>query len=262
MQHHFNLFKNKNNHTMKSFFQFSTMTHKSVLMTLLAIALLMGACKKEDNTPEETVNEEEIAAIVEGALMEDTEGLAKEASEAVYIADQYTTKTLGPCGQMYDSTFVRSYTSATITASYNATLSWIVNCNNLMIPQSVDFTSTAQGQWETPRMSSDDNANSAWNVGNLTTGSTYTLDGSYTRNGSQTSKVRNQNVFTSTLVITSDALNVDKTTRHIVSGTASFTLTGSGTGGNSFSHEGSLEFLGNGEVVITINGHSHTIDLY
>lgn len=247
---------------MKSLFQISLLKHNRALMTLIAVALLMGACKKENNTPEETVNEEEIAAIVEGALIEDTEGLAQEASDAVYIADQYTVKTLGPCGQTYDSTIVRSYNSAAISASYNATLSWMVNCNNLMIPQSVDFTSTAQGQWETPRMSSDDNANSSWNIGNLTTGSTYTLDGSYTRNGSQTSKVRDQNVFTSTLVITSDALNVDKTSRHIVSGTASFTLSGSGTGGNSFSHQGSLEFLGNGEVVITVNGHTHTVDLY
>ncbi|MBK8704283.1 MAG: hypothetical protein IPN33_12125 [Saprospiraceae bacterium] len=247
---------------MKSLFQFTTMSHKSVMMPLLAIALLMGACKKEDNTPEETVNDEEIAAIVEGALIEDTEGLAQEASDAVYIADQYTTKTLGPCGQTFDSTIVRSYNSAAISASYNATLSWTVNCNNLMIPQSVDFASTALGQWETPRMSSDDNANSSWNIGNLTTGSTYTLDGSYTRNGSQTSKVRDQNVFTSTLIITSDALNVNKTTRHIESGTASFTLSGSGTGGNNFFHQGSLQFNGNGEVVITVNGHTHTVDLY
>lgn len=247
---------------MKSLFQISLMKHNRVLMMLMAVSLLMGACKKEDNTPKETVNEEEIAAIVEGALMEDTEGLAQEAAEAVYIADQYTTKTLGPCGQTYDSTIVRSYNSVNISASYNASLSWTVNCNNLMIPQSVDFTSAAQGQWETPRMSSDDNAISSWNIGNLTTGSTYTLDGSYTRNGSQTSKVRDQNVFTSTLIITSDELNVNKTTRHIESGTASFTLSGSGTGGNNFFHQGSLQFNGNGEVVITFNGHTHTVDLY
>ncbi len=246
---------------MKSLFQISLMKHNCVLTALIAVALLMGACKKEDNTPE-TVNDEEIVAIVEGALIEDTEGLAQETAEAVYIADQYTTKTLGPCGQTYDSTIVRSYNSATISAAYNANLSWTVNCNNFLIPQSVDFTSTAQGQWETARMLSNDNANSAWNVGNLTAGNAYLLNGSYTRNGSQTSKIRNQNTFTSTLVITAADLSVDKTTRHIIGGTASFTLTGNGTGGSNFSHQGSLEFLGNGEAVITINGHTHTVDLY
>lgn len=231
--------------------------------TLLIVSLIAGACNKEENKPAATPSEEEAVAVVEGAFIADSEGLSKEVSDAVYVADQYTVKTVtGPCGQAFDSTVVRSYTTARVTANYTTSWAWTVNCNNLGIPASVDYNRTAQGSYETMRMLSNDNAAGQWMVDNLVTGENYVLNGSYTRQGTQTSKVGNHNNFSSTLTVSASDINVDKGTRRISSGTASFTLAGTASTGESFSFQGSAIFNGNGEVVITINGHTYTIDLY
>lgn len=255
---------NKNNDTMNSLFQLKN-TATVFGMTLFAVlALSLGACNKTTEDPtEEVLNDEEIVALVEGALITDTEGLAKEASDAVYVADQYTTKTLlGPCGQTTDSTVTRTFNQPMISGSYTTTWTWTVNCNNFQIPTSIDYGRVAQGSYETARMISADSQVSDWTVDNLVSGVNYVLDGTYHREGSQTSKIRSQNTFTSDLDITVTGLNVDKGTRKIVSGAAGFTLSGTGTGGTAFTHEGSLVFNGNGQVIITVNGHTHTIELY
>lgn len=249
---------------MKFLNVFNNTARASLKITVFTMAALWtGACNKPTDEPEDILNDDEIVALVEGALVADAEGMAQEASDAVYVADQYTTKTLlGPCGQTTDSTVTRTFNYPQITGAYSTTWTWTVNCNNFQIPTSIDYGRIATGNYETLRMISADSEDSDWTVDNLISGANYILNGVYTRQGSQTSKIRNQNTFTSDLDISVTDLNVDKGTRRIVSGNATFILSGSGTGGNTFNYEGSLVFNGNGQVVITVNGHSHTIDLY
>ena len=250
---------------MKLAFQKNTQNLFGLFLLLMTLSLFATACNKETEEPENVLNEEEIVAVVEGALLADTDGLAAQSEDAVYIAEQYTVKDAqggGPCGETKDSTVSYNYSNPLITASYNATFVWTLNCNNASIPQSLDFDRTAAGNYETARMISDDDAAGDWLVENIVTGANYVINGSYSRQGSQTSKVRNLNAFTSNLQVGLDDLNLDKGTRRIVSGIASFTLTGSGSAGRSFSYEGDLVFNGNGSVTIIVNGHSHTIDLY
>lgn len=246
-------------------FQKNTQNLFGLFILLMAFGLFATSCNKETEEPQDILNEEEIVAVVEGAMLADTDGLAAQSEDAVYIAEQYTVKDAlggGPCGETQDSTVSYNYADPRITAAYTSTFIWTLNCNNASIPQSLDFDRTAEGNYETARMISDDSAAGDWLVENIVTGANYVINGTYSRQGSQTSKVRNLNVFTSSLQVGLDDLNLDKGTRRIVSGIASFTLTGSGTGGRSFSYEGDLVFNGNGSVTILVNGHSHTIDLY
>ncbi len=232
---------------------------------LAAFAILATSCNKETEEPQNVLNEDEIVAVVEGALLSDTDGLAAQSEDAVYVAEQYTTKDAlggGPCGETKDSTVNYSYSDARITAAYTSTFVWTLNCNNASIPQSLDFDRTANGNYETARMISNDNATGDWLVENIVLGANYVINGTYVRQGTQTSKVRNLNAFSSNLQVVLDDLNLDKGTHRIVSGIASFTLSGSGTGGRSFSYDGDLVFNGNGSVTIIVNGNSHTIDLY
>ncbi|NUO00860.1 MAG: hypothetical protein HUU01_09635 [Saprospiraceae bacterium] len=250
---------------MKLAFQKNAQNLFSQVTFLMVLGLMATSCNKETEEPQDVLTEEEIVAVVEGAMLADTDGLAAQSEDAVYIAEQYTVKDGlggGPCGETMDSTVSYNYTDPRITASYNSTFIWTLNCNNNSIPQSLDFDRTAEGNYETARMISDDSAVGDWLVENIVTGANYVINGSYSREGSQTSKVRNQNAFTSSLQVSLDDLNLDKGTRRIVSGIASFTLNGSGTAGRSFSYEGDLVFNGNGSVTIIVNGHSHTIDLY
>ncbi|MDZ4680992.1 MAG: hypothetical protein SH848_12645 [Saprospiraceae bacterium] len=249
---------------MKLAFQKNTQNLFGLFLLLMA-SLFVASCNKETEELQDVLNEDEIVAVVEGALLADTDGLAAQSEDAVYIAEQYMVKDGlggGPCGETKDSTVSYNYSNPLVTASYNATFVWTLNCNNASIPQSLDFDRTAEGNYETARMLSDDSAVGDWLVENIVTGANYVINGTYSRQGSQTSKVRNQNAFTSSLLFGLDDLNLDKGTRRIVSGIASFTLTGNGTAGRSFSYEGDLVFNGNGSVTIMVNGHSHTIDLY
>ena len=86
------------------------------------------------------------------------------------------------------------------------------------------------------------------------------MNGAYTRNGSQESKIGQQNSFTSTLTITASNLLVDKSTQEINGGTASFTLEGSGSGGTNITYTGSIVFNGNQSATLTLNGNSYPLN--
>ncbi|MCB0549696.1 MAG: hypothetical protein KDD19_19140 [Phaeodactylibacter sp.] len=237
------------------------------LALLMAISMSLSACNKNaEDTPEPTpqISEEEAAAVVEGAVTARTQGLGAELEDAIYLADEYAEKSGngGPCGEPFDSTLTRSIDTANLTASYTVNWSWLVNCNTLNIPTAIDYQRAATGSYETARMSSSDSANSNWSISSLIQGPNYVLDGTYTRQGSQQSRVRNQNSFSSTLLIEVDNLNIDKGTRRIQSGIAGFTLTITGPGNNTQTIEGDIVFNGNGSATIIINGNSYNVNLY
>lgn len=229
--------------------------------TIFTAAFGFTACDKEESSA--NLSNEEVALVVEGALVSETQGISKEVNDAVFITQEYAQKTSNNerCGQAFDSTVTRSINEARVTANYMATWNWAVNCNNLRVPTSLDFGMTTTGEYETQRMISDDNAASEWTISNLFTGASYTFTGSYSREGSQTAKVRDQNSFNSDLDVIITSLNVNKSTLRIDSGTATFKLVGSGTEGNRFSYEGSIVFNGNGAATITINGETFEIQL-
>ncbi len=253
---------------MKTLFAKSSQRFSFAVMMalLLSSGALFTSCNKEDNEPrqQEKLTEEDALDVVEGAMMAGTEGLGAEVESAVYLADEYAEKSLtgNPCGETFDSTVVRSISNASLTASYTTSWEWTVLCNNANIPSALDYSRTAAGNYETARMRSDDSAVSAWNIGNLILGDNYVLDGAYTRQGSQESKVRNQYGFSSLFTMEIDELNVDKGTHQIQSGIAGFTLTLTGPEGNSQAFEGDVVFNGGGNVTIIINGNSYTIDLF
>lgn len=231
--------------------------------TIITFAASFSACDKKGDATTANLSNEEVSIVLEGALSNGTQGITSEVNDAIFITLQYAQKTANNqyCGITFDSTVTHNINEPRVTASYTSSWNWMVNCNNLNLPTSLDFSRMANGEYETTRMRSNDHATGNWKVSNLLTGTSYTLSGAYTREGSQVSKVRNQNSFTSLVNITITSLNVNKNTLRIESGTATFTLTGSGTGGNQFSYEGTIIFNGNGAATVTINGETFDIQL-
>ncbi len=229
--------------------------------TIAFVGSLTACEQNEDDSA--SLSNEEVAIVIQGALATGTQGVSAEVSDVIGLSQQYAQKSLTNeyCGQSFDSTVVRSINKPSVTASYTKTWYWKLNCNNLRVPTSLDFEGTSNGVYETARMTSDDNASTDWTISNLITGSAYTLNGTYVRDGSQTSQVRNRNSFTSQVNINIQSLNVNKNTLLIDSGTATFTLTGSGSNGQTFSYQGSIVFNGNGTATITINGETFEVDL-
>lgn len=234
------------------------------LLALLALFAFTTSCDRDnEETPDVVeISEDDAVDVIEGALTMDTEGLVSEIENAAEVADKYAEKTLSPCGETFDSTFTVSQANAFIDASYTNTLEWTVFCNNAEIPVNLDFSRESQGSYETNRMESFDASSSLWNLDNLILGTAYVLNGDYSRSGSQTSKVRNENSLTSTVEMTVTNLSVDKGTRRIESGTADITVSGTSSTGHNFSFEAEVIFQGNGSAIVVVNGNSYEIDLY
>lgn len=233
-------------------------------VVLLSLSLSFVSCDRDrdilDNAP---ISEEEIVALIEGALQARSEGVAAESADAAYVAETYTEKTLTmECGQTLDSTVVRSLSNNQITANYSWVWNWTLNCDQLGLPSSIDMTAEAAGSYQTSRMESNDVTTADLSIGNLLLGQYYTISGTFSRTGNQTSRIRNGNSFSSNLVIEVDDFAVDKGTRRLSSGNADFTLTGEGTGGESFTFEGDIIINGDGTATLVINGDQYTIPLF
>lgn len=230
---------------------------------LMSLALFFGslaltACEKEQSI----LTPDEVAVIIEGALMTDSEGAAAGISEAVLIAERYTVEAPSlSCGQTADTTFSRNLSNTRITANYSASASWTLQCNPFNVPQNISMSLQSSGSYTTPRVSSNDNGTGNLTVSNLVTGPNFLINGSYTRNGSQTRLLRNGNGATSTVAITLTNVAVSKSTRKIQSGNAEVIITGQGSGGQTIDSTGSIVFNGDGTATLTINGQSYTITL-
>lgn len=229
------------------------------------LAGLMVACQNEDDTASgaENVVDEEIVALIEGALLAESEGVTNEALDATLTAEQYLEKTVNTefCNITFDSTVVRSFGTNRITSSYTSEWTWTVFCNGFNLPVSLDWGRATAGTYETQRLSSDDSSSSAWTIDNLILGNNFVLNGTYQREGMQASKVRNQTAFSSTIEMTVIGLEVSKNTQRIETGIATWMVSGELTTGESFSSQGGVEFLGNGQAEITINGITYPIDI-
>lgn len=245
---------------------------KNVWMSIFTFALLLTtgmttfSCERdtEDDPGTTTIADEEILAIVSGALVTETEGATAEAVEMAYVADAVLEK--GPtalsCGETADSTFTRSVNEARLTALYENYLFWGLNCNENDLPTSIFFGRTLNGDYESERLISDDEATSDWLIESLLLGPNYVFNGRYERSGTQESKVRDMRNFSSTVIIEIEDLNIDKGEKRIASGLATFTLTGTVNSETTFSQAGNIVFLGDGAANIIINGTTYAVDLY
>lgn len=235
------------------------------LLILLTVGFTSFSCEneKEEEPETATLEDEEILAIVSVAVVADSEGAAAETVEMAEAAN----KALDPstssiaCGETSDSTFLTTINESWITGTYENALTWGINCNG-NIPISIFYGRQMDGNYETERMISDDLSSSDWLMESLLTGPNYIINGRYERNGTQESKVREMRTFSSTVVLEVEDLNVDKGEKQIVSGIATFTLSGTVNNEATFSQTGTIVFLGDGTANIIINGNTYTVDLY
>lgn len=236
---------------------------------LLGATSLVTGCK--DNAVEpaaNTITEEDAADIIAASLgsSDATTGLAAQAADAATIsasgsitspsteAAEKGNATLG------ETTVIKSKSTGLYTYNYTFKFTYNQTSANTM-----SFGYKMNGVYDTPRMSSSDSANAAWtvvssdSVGSAT--GTATVNGNYNRDGSQTSKVRNKNVFTSKVTMTLTSLVVDKATRVIQSGTANVTVTGNNTNGRSFSYTATIVFNGNQSATLNFGSRQFVINI-
>lgn len=251
---------------MKTTIYFMKNTGKTLTLALLAAFTLFTSCEKESDAPgsEDAITNDEAVALVEGAMAIEAEGLTAELDAAIDLtmAMQVKSPTNPYCGIGQDSTVSKTFNTARFDGSLSTSWNWMLNCNDQDIPQSLTYSRTGNVNYESLRLISDDYSQGNWSMTNLVGGTEYLFNGTYGREGTQESKVRNQMSFTSEIDFVLSDLAVGKAKRQINSGTATFTLQGDTSDGKSYHLTGSINFLGDGAAEIVINGKSYSVDLY
>jgi hypothetical protein len=234
------------------------MKNSMLLMLSLLVSFSFGSCKKETEGDPETLDAEQVAEAIASSLSTSTTGMLLQVQD---VAD-YTAKVAAApsfCSVSKDSSFTRtSQPGSTITYSYKFEYHYAQSCPNN--ERKIELHYLGAGQYHGPRMSSDDAASASFTITNIHSGS-YTFNGTYSRNGTQVSKVRNQNSFTSSLIVTFDQLSVDRSSRRVMSGTATVEFLGEGTNGRSFTYTGQLTFTGDQKANLKIGTRMFLLDL-
>jgi len=200
--------------------------------------------------------------VIESAFTFGTQGLTDGILGAALVARLYSEKggNNDYCGVTYDSTLAINLNLPAVTANYSTTFAWTVNCNNALIPQTLDFQRSANGSWETDRSKGSNQISNSWTISNLVGGNNWTFNGTHRSTGTFQSKVGNQNQLNNTFEMSLSQVQVSKDFYSIASGGGTFTLLLSNGQGNSQSFEGGITFLGNAKATLIINGNSFDLD--
>lgn len=240
------------------------MKKSTIAATLIGISLFLAmsvtSCKKESSSSTDAVSEEEAAEAIAQSVSTESSGMSQQSADAVIVANAELV--FLPCGIEIDSTVTgASVPGAAITYAYNLSWSWVLSCSGLGIPEKINFDITGSSSYDAPRMSSNDNSTASFELTSLTPATAeYDMTANYQRNGTQQSKVFNKNSFTSTTIITSSNLKVDKITQIITSGTAAVSISGASSSGRTFSYTGTITFLGNKKGTLTMaSGNTYNI---
>lgn len=210
----------------------------------------------------EESTEEQAVEIITTALSMEAQGLSASAPELVDLSDNYQNAASTSCGNAIDSLIQFNRNTDRLTADYTIALNWTPICGQGGLVRSIAYTRNTNGTYTTQRMESDDNATVDWFVDNILTGTSLVVNGSYQRNGTQQiTTARATRTYNSTVNFTIENLNINKGTRRIESGQATFTLTATGSGEQNIDFDGSVLFLGDGAAILIINGNQYEINL-
>lgn len=219
----------------------------------------LAACRKSPEEIAALISESEAAEIAEASVAERTAGATMPAVDMAAILET----TLQTCGVPGDTSFQRSQNSAAAGYQYTFNLGWLVQCNDLNIPQSASVDVSGAGSFTTPHWSgSDQTAGSLTFTGLAPSAPDYVANGSYTLTGDLTGSLRRVDpTFACVTEISLTNLTLRKSDYHITGGTGTLEITASNGQGNSQTLSGTLVFNGDGTATVTVNGHSHTFQL-
>jgi hypothetical protein len=234
------------------------MNHSWKMIALLFSLSFFVACTPEDDSPEPTppITEEEAAELVEAALIEETDGIAKEAAEATSTAETYALE--ANCGLSGDTSIIYTIDRPNITGAYSTELSWELICEG-PLPTELQLERSMSGAYSTARISSNDTASSTWSISELLTGPEYVMNGNYLRSGTQEFAFQEERSFETSLEVIITDLRMEKTTQEVNSGLGTFELNVTASNGTTTTITGSVEFIGNQTGIISFNGNSYTI---
>lgn len=234
---------------------------KLAIFSCLAFALT--SCNQENENPDLSISEEEAAEVIfnavdgdSGGILDQSESLGSFSSqipsqgeEARYASNSFNFT----CGtpQTYEWSQEITKTNAQIAWDYLVT--WTVNCSMNRIPSQIVFALAGNSSYESPRISSADSNTIQWTFSGIEpTAEQYQLGLTMERIGNQVSYINETKQFSSKLNLSADNLTLEKSETGVILGKVQVSLSGTGSGGETFAYGGTLE-LKSTQVILTLN---------
>ena len=228
----------------------------SKMATIMAAAICLAtSCKKDassgSTSASVTVTQDDAADAITEAVTPQSAGVTAQVSDATVMA----SSSAYACGAAFDSSIIRSSAEgAAITYSFSLQWNWKLTCAS---PSNFAAAFKGKSSYDAVRMSSADSSSGSFVITGLAPADdSYIFNQTYSRNGSQQSKIGNKNSFTSTITITSTDIKVSKSTQQITSGTAAVNISGASSSGKSFAYSGTITFKGSKKATLSISGGS------
>lgn len=222
------------------------------MVTMISLPVFVTSCDKDDEDTGNTVAEDEAAEVVMMAVDPTTGGLVAQTDYAVAIT--LTNSNPANCGVSQQENLSKQ--GGTTNRSYSYSYSWsrLLTCSGTT-PVSFQHNFNGTNSYTAPRMSSDDHSEGDFSVTGLDpAGTELIFNHTYSRTGTQQSKVRNERALESKVSIQTTAVKVNKTNKVITSGTGTFTVSGTASTGKSFNYSGTLTFNGGNKATLALTG--------
>ncbi len=231
-----------------------------MLLTLVLLTTtLLLACRKNAEEAVEMLSNTEAAEIVESAVASRSAGAAMPTEEMAKMLEN----DLGDCGIPGDTSFQRSSTAGPVTYNYLFNLDWLINCNNLGVPQDAQVGVAGNGTFNTQRWSGNNAAAGTLHFAGLNPQATaYTVNGSYALDGGLTGNLRNIDpTLDVEITVNLTDLTIRKSDRFITGGTGTVVIVATNGRGRTETVNGTLVFNGDGTATVSVNGFGYTFPL-
>ncbi|MBN2572707.1 MAG: hypothetical protein JXA68_11305 [Ignavibacteriales bacterium] len=223
---------------------------------ILILTLILVSCEKEEDTM--ILTDDEVSSVVGSSLSPSEGGTAMNVEQSATVASVVAVPSY--CGLQKDTTI-------TITGPlgrYTLTSNWSFTLNCVSsVPSSITIVLSGNSSYNGINFDMTATQTGNGTLTNLLSGTNYIYNGTFGREGNSTTNYNGKTkTFSSTLNYTFTNVNIDKTTKKIVSGTATFVFTGQGSEGGSISRTGTITFNANYTATITLdNSEEYTINL-
>ncbi len=236
------------------------------LLAVMTILLLSFTACKDDDDDNPVINEDLMSEEISAAFGSSSFGVNSILGKGGTVAAE-NGETLKNYDNLYGN---NEQITCTITnpegssVTYNYTL--VIDYSFIITPPSFipDFVwnYTLNGSFEGERIASTIQSSGNLVYGNLNPLETnYLMNGDYTRTGTTIAKKWNNKTYTCTINVNFVDVEIVKTTHEVISGSANFTITGTGFNSEAFSYTGTVIYNSDGTILLTINTHSYIINL-
>ncbi len=250
------------------------MTPKNILSilfifatTVIAAPVVFTSCNPPvKNSPAYTspLSTDDISDVVTAGITANSNGIAQEASAiTIFLANMniYTTTPSLPCNGSKDTAFSRAANATGVIYTYTGDWNCQLSCLG-GVPDSIKIGQSMNGNFSHANLSGADGSAATLIITGLQAASpTITINGTYTRTGTDTSKVRNNTTYSSGVTYTLINVVVNKSSKQITGGSGTFVITGYSKG-VAYQDSGVLTFSNTNSASITFDGTAYNFAMY